>query len=590
MLLLFCSAAYSRMPVRLATAPEDTEYLRGVMKDSFKAIYHYRNQSTGLCSDFPDGNNPNECMITEDIFLSMASVAIAGKIGLIPEAEAARETGKTLSSIEKLKRNWGFFRKVYSPSTLREGNDPYNMSDYGWNPSALAVVGEAYPQFRKRTQKLIDEMQWEILYDRNLNTLRSLLSFRDENTPHADWPINELSNDSRTTVFMAIASGKVPPSVWDHMKNEEFRRYGVMYYGPAERLGYGEQPWALSYFLDERCSRYGMSNANLVWAQMCYARDLEFPTWGWSSCQGMHGYMGWGNRDTNWSRVNTHAIAAAAMMYPIQAAKAFRKLEELGLRKYEFGFGDSIDMDTGAVPGYLVTGLDENIVFLCLANCLYDGVVWKYYEQNKTVKNGISLIADYREPHEEYLDVYAERDRKGPSLPPKGSPGELVLDDFTGDRNNLGSESKEYNCALTLEDSGYGRVDYNFLNDQLSCFIEPFKADLTDYNAVKLVMRGEGEVMVNFMLGGEGGYRRVALEPDWKEVILPFRAFLNGKYSIESNGNKGWTAFYYNRKSGGELSVGPVTAQRAEIKKISFARLPKEKIRLAAAELNAPGY
>jgi hypothetical protein len=586
-------ALAAALPVEITTSKEDTEYLRGIMKDAFNSIYFFRNPHTGLFSDFPDGSNPGELVITENIFLSMTSVAIAGKIGLIPEAEAVKETDRTLASIENLKRNWGFFRKLYRPidcsteSGANASGSLYSMSDYGWNTAALAVVGELYPRFRKRTDKLLKETQWSRLYKPELGTIHALLNFQDDGTLKTWGPINDISNDCRTAVFMAIASGQVPPEVWTHMKSEEFKRYGITYFGFAERLGYGEQPWGLGYYLDERGSRYGMSNANLAWVQMLYAADMEFPAWGWSSCQGMNGYMGWGNRDTDWSRVNTHAVAAAVAMYPNQVVKALRIMEKLGLRKpvvtrdgvqHDFGLKDSIDLDTGDVPDYMIVGLDQNIVFLSIANYLYDGIVWKYFAKNATVKHGISVIDDYAKPHKEYLEIYKRRDLTGPPIPVKKRPGELLADDFSGEMNNLGGERKTYSSDISVS-GGKAALSFYIMNDQMSSLTEKLNdADLTDYNALKLVMRsGEpGSFMVTMRLGGEGGYRQVFVEKEWRELIIPFRAFLNGKYSIESNGNKGFTAMWHNRR-GQDIDIGPVNSGTLEIKKISFLSLTPEQ-------------
>ena len=592
-ILFICvSTVSARLPVKITTSPEDTEYLRGIMKDAFKSIYYFRNPTTGLASNFPDNPNSNELAKTENLFLTFASVAIAGKIGLIPEEDAIRETDKTLTFIEKFQRHFGFFRNYYRPGDGSSDSGPdaggslYNTSDYGWNPAALAVVGEAYPQFRQRTEKLLKETQWWRLYKPEQGTIEWLMHFHDDGTMSSENLLWDITQDVRSCVFMAIASGRVPPSVWTRMKAQELTRYGVTYFAPGERGGYSEQPWGLSYFLDERGSKFGLANANLVWAQILYAQDLEFPTWGWSGCASMSGFMAWGEHDTDWSRVNAHAVAAAAAVYPNQAVKAFRMMEKLGIRKpvitadgvkRDFGFRDSIDMDTGESPESIMPGIDQTILFLTLANYLYDGVVWKYFESNSMVKDAMSEIDDYSSPHEEYLDIYEKRDLEGPPPLSKNHPGELLFDNFSGEKNALGGARADVKSRTELW-NGLAKFIFDSMDAETSYFKDDINgADLTDYNAVKFSIRGKenGTFMVNMNLGGESGYRQVNVTPEWREVVITFRSFLN-------EGNKGHTAMWYNRSSGGYISLGSVTAKEVELKKISFLSLPKEEIAKAA--------
>ncbi|MFH0880718.1 MAG: hypothetical protein V2A34_13465 [Lentisphaerota bacterium] len=596
------------LPVQITTFPEDTAYLQDVLEDAFSSIYFYRNPVTGLCSDFPDAPNSNELIKTEHIFLSLTSVAVAGKIGLISDADAVTEIDKTLDWIEVMRRNQGFFWVVYRPvdATTVTASDPvnsvYNLSDYGWCYCALATVGEIYPQFRARTSALLGAVEWSAVYQAGVGVL-ALMKFNDDGTVSPWGPVQTLTGDNRPAMFMAVASGLVPVSAWTNMSKNYVERYGVSYFKPGEAMGYGEQPMAMGYFLDERGSEFGWANANLGWGQINYAQDLEFPAWGWSSCRDIDGYLGWGTDQRKiWSRVNTHAVAAQVCFYPNQVAAAFRAMERLGLRQpittpggqvKDFGLRDSIDVDTRTTPEILIPGLDQCIVFLSLANYLYDGMVWRYFMKNDIVQQGLSLIPDYRNPQTNYLNIYRQRDLDGPALPPKPSPrmSALLVDDFSQPSNALGGIRSVRGGALSIT-GGAAQVDFFSDDDAQSLLTEDLNgADLAGYNAVKLVLRAEvpGDVMVTLHLGGEGGYLPVPVSSEWTQVVIPFRSFMMGKepffFPNPNNDSMRWTAMWHDRSHGGELGLGPNTLRNVDLNEIAFLSLSPEAIRSFALEL-----
>lgn len=588
------------LPVEITTSPEDTEYLRDIMKGAFRSIYFYRNPVTGLCTDFPENPDPKELQKAEHQFLMLTSIAVAGKIGFISEGQAIKDIDKILTSIEKMKRNRGFFLAVYRPvdCTTDMAYPEYSTADCGWIYCALATVGEIYPQFKKRTDKILKEIDWSVVYKEGFG-IYGLLQFYDDGTVKALYPIRDVQVDIRTFTFMVMASGAAPSELWTKMEKHYIERYGVKYMKPGEAMGYGEQPMSMGYYLDERGTDYGMSCANMGWGQINYAQDMEFPSWGWSSCLDMDGYLGWGtDKRKIWSRINTHAAAAQVIYYPNQVVKAFKAMEKLGIRKpvtlqsgkqMDFGLRDSIDVDTGETPEMLLPGLDQNIVFLSLANYLYDGIVWKYFMQNEMVRHGINIIEEYRNPKKEYIEIYKKRDISGPSLPPKKTPhpAELLVDNFSKDINSLDGKRNTISASLKLKKNTV-RITFNSMDDRISNFTEELNgANLTDYNALKLMVRGEkqGKVLVTMHLGGEGGYIPVNVKPEWSEIIIPFRSFMLGKEPFQfgnPNPPMRWTAMWHNRSDGEDIGVSPINIETIEIKEISFLSLPKEGIRSAA--------
>jgi hypothetical protein len=560
--LVVSTSAFAALPVTITTSP-----------DTFNSILFYRHPVTGFPCNTPWDPASNEVDKTEHIFLSFASVAVAGKIGLLPEKEAEAELTKTLRWIEKIPTAAGFqFDQIHSGDATAAGADFYPTGDLGFNAACLVVVEEAYPSLKPRIAKLLKAMRWDRMYNPSAGYIAGMVRLRPNDVFVPEGSALMLAMDQRVAEFMSIASGGAPAEMWGRLPRHYLSRYGLKYLKPGEALGYGEMTWALGYFLDERGSDVGMSNATLAWTQMLYARDMDFPVWGWSNCLTPYGYRGFGDPDTNWSVVNPHAIAAAAPYYPNQAAKALRALEELGTRRplaangrnIPVGFRGSYDIDSKTPAGGIIPGLDQSIIFLSLANYLHDGVVWKYFERNAAVRRGIASIPEYRNPKKEYLEIYAKRDREGPSLPaPKSAPDPepiIVAKNAAADGGHPFAQ----------------RLD---------------GTDVTYHKAVRFRVRGEpaGDALVTLKIGGEGGYRVLPVGPLWSEIVVPLRSFRGGKdgYNYgETDGAFRWTAMWHDRSRAEEITVTPAAGQRIELREVAFLRLSKYELDTAAAKLD----
>jgi hypothetical protein len=343
------------------------------------------------------------------------------------------------------------------------------------------------------------------------------------------------------------------------MPRNYLERYGVEYLKPGEGMGYGEQAWDMGYFIDERCSDLGMSNANLAWAQMCYALDMGYPVWGWSNCMQLDRYAGFGDPGTNWSVVNPHAVAGAVVYYPNQVVKALRKMEDFGVREpvmpdgvhpRKFGFRASYDVDLHKCPARVIAGLDQPMIFMALANYLYDGVVWKLFSSNELVAGGISKIKEYSKPKTKYLAVYQKRDAAGPSVKyDEDEPPDDVINAESG-------------------------------------------ADATYYRMLKFKVRGgsEGQARLEVRISGTGGYRDIPVTADWKELSIPLRCMLGGlkgyDYGTEDP-DLPWTAMWYDRTRVEDVLLEKLDVPDAELKDAVLVKANREEIDAAAAKIAA---
>ncbi|MBN1384480.1 MAG: hypothetical protein JW983_06365 [Elusimicrobia bacterium] len=590
--------------VEITTSEKDNEYLKGILKETLDSIMYYRNPKTGIVSADPQNDNAfSKC---DHIGLSLASIAVGGKIGLIPDEKARKEIEKTLKWVEKIPTAAGFPAEPVKTSDTRQTTKGWiAVADMGWYPCCLIVVGEAYPEFKKRIKKLLDAMDWEKMYDKNRGFLKGLYSV-DDGRFRAKGDAIILASDQRLAIFIAIASGKVPAELWEKMPRYYAERYGEKYLKPGEALGFAEQPCDMSHFIDERCSEVGKSNADMAWVQMLYALDMWYPVWGWSNCLTLHGYMGFGDPDTNWSVVNPHAVAPAITCYPNQVVKAFRKMEKLGIREpvrpdgkneHKFGLRAGYDVDHRKAPGSVIAGLDQPIIFFSLANYLYDGIVWKLFKRNRIVRHGIDSIDEYVKPKKKYLEIYRKRDIDGPHIkydskvPRKKA---ILIDDFSRkrDKNNLKAARNKEFAKINI---GKESTEIEFIGDDKNKgkLIEDLgDTDLTHYRALKLNIKGksQGKVMLYLRISDTGGYRSIPVTTEWNEIIIPFRSFYGGRYGYDygkENPDMNWTAMWYDRTKAKELVIEQMDVPVIEIKDMSFITASKEDIDNAASDLVA---
>ena len=588
--------------IEITTSDTDTEYLRSIMKETFDSIMYYRHPVTGIFSGNPQ--NDKEMSKCDHIGIVFGCVAVGGKLGLISDEEARRELGKALDWLEKIPTASGFPAEPIRASDTTIGSTSWvAVADMGWYPCGLIVAAEAYPEFKGRIMKLIDAMDWTKMYNAEKGYLKGVYAVQN-GILKAEGLDLILASDQRLAIFISIASGKVPPAVWDKMPRNYLERYGEKYMKPGEGLGYGEQPWDMGYYIDERGSEVGKSNADLAWVQMYYALDMWYPVWGWSNCLTLERYMGFGDPDTSWSSVNPHAIAPAIVFYPNQVVKAFRKMEELGVREpvrpdgitpKRFGFRASYDVDKKKSPEAVLAGLDQPMIFMSLANYLNDGIVWRLFRQNEMVERGIKSIREYATPNNKYYRIYKERDAKGPSIehdPEKPASKTILVDDFAkeGRANSLGG-GRETKLATVNFADGAATIEFMGGGKNKGRFTEQLQGiDLTHYRLIKLKIKGRapGHAELSVRISGEGGYRPIPVTTEWNELLIPLRSMLGGRTGYnyaKENPDFLWTGMWHDRSDAQELTIEQMDIPAIEIKEISFIAATREEIDSAATAL-----
>jgi hypothetical protein len=157
-------------------------------------------------------------------------------------------------------------------------------------------------------------------------------------------------------------------------------------------------------FLDEAESELGRSARNFVQDQICYAKQIGAPAWGWSATAlppfGKE-YCGFDcQRDD--ILVPHASILAAELISDTALIQNLHNLEALGARRpvtigeqtFDFGFRSSVNWKTGEVSSVYLA-LDQGMSFLSLINHRTSGQIRKLFCQDDITQVAVSAIPDY---------------------------------------------------------------------------------------------------------------------------------------------------------------------------------------------------
>ncbi len=377
----------------------DLEYLRELMKETWHFIDFYIATETGLPYDSNRGKGLTN---TTNIGLYLASLCVAYRLDYVTEEYAAARIQKILDSLDRFE-HWN---RLYNNGLDADGKNykatpgESNISDYNKLPAALIVVRQTFPQFADRCTAFLDEIPWDVFYEPETGKMKYAFDVVARQTKNPVYFFR--GEDKILGHFLAIASGKVPASSWEKHDLSEEEKYGYRYYKFGWQGGGLFMQFICDMFLDNRGTSLGLSSAHFAWAQIVHALKIGSPVWGWSASYAPNGqYLGMNGLVDE--VVTPHASALAIHLFPRETIDNLRRLETFGLRKpirvnnrmERFGFRDSVNWKNGATDDiYLI--LDQAMLFLSLANYVYDGVLWKTFDQDPMVQHGKAVIGDFK--------------------------------------------------------------------------------------------------------------------------------------------------------------------------------------------------
>lgn len=546
-----CSRAMATQPAGPSLSEKEYAFLNDLARDTWNCMDYFRASETG----FPfDSNLRPPTTNTTNVGLYLVSVTAAEKLGFITGSQARCRIIQILKALKRIDHWHGFLNNhLDTRGKTKAYAGPNAISDFNKLAAALLVVRQAYPDI-KLAHELFDLVEWSALWKND----RFHHGYDVASGALHWWGHGSLASDARMAVFLGVATGGLPAKAFTRLERRKVKQYGVEFYRPAWDYA-GIFMHAMSgVFLDERLTDMGFSTANFAYAQMLFAREKAYPVWGWSACdrpgQGytVHGLL-------SQEVVTPHASALVIDYYPRRVLANLKALESLGCRRpfeengrqYAFGFWDSINVITGEVSHLYLTGLDQAMLFISLANFLQPNCVRRLFMQDPVVQKGLTRLEYLQSKDESRLNVYARRDAEDmPVLArEKKAPfREIMLDDFEkASVNSLDiarclNIEKAPNHAARIQvqtDPSRGailKIEYDLrrYSQGNAIIVEPLNGlDAAGCNALAFWCRApsSGKTYLNFRLRiTDSMNSRVIgfiedLGPEWQEIIFPFEMF-----------------------------------------------------------------
>jgi cyclic beta-1,2-glucan synthetase len=380
----------------------EKSYLLSVYRGTWNYLGTFVEKQTGLPYD---SNARQPATSLSNVGLYLASTAIAYRTGLILKQEADERIEKCLESLEKIETWRGFPRPWILVRTLK----PTYGEEFSYGPhianllGGLIVTKASYPEGSARIRRLIQKMELKSLYEKRNGWLKGGYNVKKKDfavfQPWGHWYYKYFASETRLLSFYAIAAGAVPKAHWFSLIRPSQKKEGETFFISGYEEGGLITQFLSGIFLDERRTEMGDSQRSYARYQMKYAKKIKAPVWGWSASESPQGrYLAHGELLED--IVAPYASVLAAIYFPKEAVQNLKKLEELGVRpaakevgrSMDFGFRDSVNWKAGEISKHYLT-LDQAMIFLSLANLLYEGIVWRSFGEDPSAQKGYEILS-----------------------------------------------------------------------------------------------------------------------------------------------------------------------------------------------------
>ena len=421
-----------------AALPADPEeFARRVARDTWRGLEALHDRENGLpvdhvhldpsSSGIPEGRVGDYTNVT-DVGLRMLSITGANELGYLDDAGAVARIAQLLDTLDGLETHRGFFFNYYDSTSLERTSNLLSFVDSSWLAAGLIVVRNRYASLADRATRLIQAMDYTLLYDPELGQMTH--GYFVQRQKRSRYHYGMLYAESRLGSLIAIGEGEAPPQHWYHMLRTlhpsctwqsrqlvgrtRKEALGVGYFGGwYEWQGKRYVPsWGGSMFealmptlvFDEprlAPESLGANDATNVAVQRGYATQvLGYRVWGMSpsSIPGKQDYGEYGVKVLGVIGYGPGAVTphAAALALAVDPAAAIANLQELA-RRYpvygDWGFYDAVDPVSGAVA-YTYLTLDQSMSFVALVNHLTGHRIQRLFEADPIVRRALPVIAD----------------------------------------------------------------------------------------------------------------------------------------------------------------------------------------------------
>lgn len=168
-----------------------------------------------------------------NIGFSVLAVVDAYKMGIISKTDAGNTVASIFKTIEKLEKYKGHLYNWYDIKTLKPLDERYvsfvdSGNLYVCLLTACSILNNELPEVNKAILKIISQMDFSFLYNKDSNLFHVGLCARDNKLSESYYDI--FASESRLSVFALVAQGVVDPISWNKMlripiKNR--RKYGL---------------------------------------------------------------------------------------------------------------------------------------------------------------------------------------------------------------------------------------------------------------------------------------------------------------------------------------------------------------------------
>ena len=399
-----------------------------------------------------------------DIAAYLWSVQAAERLHLIGASEARSRLDRTLTTLAGMDRTHGFFVNELDPRTgVAFKISPFDSSpsclrlsavDNAWLAVALTMVANANPSLRKRSQNLLEAMDFRYFYDpydaadpvAHPGQLR--VGYRTgDHTFYGHYGM--LNTEARIVSYLGIVRGQLPPEHYYRMfrtlpeglgsqgqlPRGETRKYnGVrVFEGSYNYRGVRIVPsWGGSMFEAMMVTLFvpedlwaprswGINHPLYVRAQIEHGlKEVGYGYWGFSPAASPHGgYQVYGvkalgtyglgylsheigapvpphlpPRASSFAHgvVTPHASFLALRYAPHEAVANLRALAKAFPIYGPLGFQDSVDVSAGVVAASILT-LDQGMIMAAIANALADDAMQHIFSDGQMEQVVRPLIA-----------------------------------------------------------------------------------------------------------------------------------------------------------------------------------------------------
>lgn len=385
------------------TLSEDQQkYFESIYRDTWSYLNDYVEPLTGLPYDSSARQPPTSL---SNVGYYLTAVSIASKTSLLTREEALRKVQKCIESVDQIEK----WRGIPRPWVIVRNLKPTYGDEFSYGPHLANLIGglivakSTFPELIDLVNRVITPMKIKDLYEKKNDWLKGGYDAKQQNfaiyQPWGTWYYKYFASETRLLSFYGIARGLFPREHWYALIRPTIQnKDGETFFITGYEEGGIATSFAASIFLDERKSEIGKSQKNYIQYQMKHAKRISAPVWGWSISESPRGnFLTHGELRND--IVAPYASMLAAIYFPDEAYKNLRKLEAFGARPPSegYGFRDSVNWENGQTAEHYLT-VNQGMGFLALANLLYDGIVWKSFGEDPTVKKGIELLNFSDEP------------------------------------------------------------------------------------------------------------------------------------------------------------------------------------------------